>query len=279
VEAGDLYALGEAIEKGEVEALLVLGHDPVHAAPGDLDLAATIARVPFSAYLGLEADFTAKACRWHIPAAHPLEAWSDALGFDGTPSITQPLIEPLYAGRTPHQLLAALAGDDDRDARALVRVHWSPLDDTAWAQVLKTGVAGSPAPVVSVTAAAAPPPAAPPAQGPATGLELNLVPDPYFRDGAFAANSWLAELPRPLSKTVWGNQLQLSAATASRLGVTTGDVVEIGADGRRLDAPVWIEPGQADDSLTLTLGFGRRVGDADPIGVNGFPLRTRGAAW
>jgi len=277
-DAPDLHALADAIGAGKVDALLILGHDPVFTAPGDVDLAAAVKRVGFSAYWGPYADGTANACRWHIPAAHALEGWSDALGFDGTPSIVQPLIEPLHGGRTMHDVLVAFLGELDKNGRDLVRARWSTLDDQSWAQALKSGVIDAPKPTFlmpSVTATNA----TPTSPSSAPSLELNLVPDLYFRDGAFAPNTWLAELPRPLSRMVWGNAVEMSPATAKRLMVDTGDVVEITIGSRSIELPVAIEPNQADDTLTVPLGYGRLAGGAPVVGTSAYGLRKQNAAW
>jgi molybdopterin-containing oxidoreductase family iron-sulfur binding subunit len=279
--AGDLYALAEAIDGGTIEVLIVLGGDPAYAAPGDLDLPRRLRAVPFTAYWGLYADDTATACHWHLPAAHSLESWGDAVAFEGTHSIVQPLIAPLYGGKTIHEIVAALLGQYEADARGLVRAHWAGLKmgEAEWAKALRDGVvAGTAARPVAVAARPSPGQAATP-RPTASRLELNLVPDPYFRDGGEAGNVWLMELPRPLTKIVWGNAVQLSAATAGRLGVAQDDLVAVTADGRTIEAPVWIEPGQPDDSLTLSLGFGRRTGSAAPVGADAYRLRGKGAEW
>ena len=276
---GDLYDLADAAASGAVETLVILGEDPVYGAPGDLDFRAVLGQVPLSIHLGSHRDQTAALCTWHVPQTHPLESWGDLAAYDGTVSLQQPTISPLYQSRTAAELLRGLAGSFD-SWQGRHRSFWSDrgLDDSAFAQALKAGVVtGSAAPAKEVTADGTLPPAT---GGASRGIELSIRPDPYFLGGDFAGNLWLEELPRPLTKIVWGNAAVMSPATAARLGVVTEDVVEIAVDGRTQRFPVWVEPGCADGSIGVTLGFGRPlVGTALPSGVSAYPLRSRAASW
>ncbi len=241
---------------GKVQELLILGENPVFAVPG---FAEALQRVPFSVSLGQEADETAEAVSWHVPEAHPLEAWGDARAYDGTVTLLQPQLQPLFGGHTAIELLALLASEAPADGLALLREFWRPkLDDPAWHAALAAGlVKDTASPAVDVgLAGSAPKTVALPAAAPP--LTLLVRPDPHLWDGRFANNAWLQELPRPLSKLTWDNPLLIAPALARSLGVADGDQVAVTAGPNRVVLPVRIQPGQAADCVTALMGFGRR---------------------
>ena len=265
---GSISDLVDDITGERLEALLVLGVDLAHSAPAGVAVDAALIQLKRLYHYGLHLDATARLAHWHVPATHALESWSDALAYDGTGSLLQPLIAPLYQGRTAHEMLATLAGDFTTSAHDLVRASWVSLDDEAWLGSLKTGVvANSAAPSTALSPSALPAPAAT-----STGIELVLAADPYFRDGAWAANLPLTELPRPLSKLVWGNAAEMSAATAAALQVTTGDEIEISRGRAKVVVPAFVLPGMPDDVVVLALGWGRQISDDAAVGVNAFGL-------
>jgi molybdopterin-containing oxidoreductase family iron-sulfur binding subunit len=279
--ADSIAALARDMHAGAVDTLLVLDANPVYTAPADLDFAQALRRVPFSAHLGLYRDETGRLCSWHLPQTHCYEHWSDARAHDGTAGIVQPLIAPLYDGRSSHALLAMLLGEDEQDGYALVRRTWQRQAgegfEPSWQEALRRGfVEGSAfAPLALHPAASlAPPPLA------AEGIELVFQADSAVDGGEFANNGWLQELPRPLSTLTWDNAALLGTATAARLGVADGDVVRIDVAGRTLAAPVCVLPEQAHDTLVLPLGYGRRAAGAvgNGVGFDAYLLRTRAAA-
>ncbi|MDF0602762.1 TAT-variant-translocated molybdopterin oxidoreductase [Psychromarinibacter sp. C21-152] len=268
---GDLADLCEAIRDGTTHALLSLAFDPIGTAPAGLDAGEAFGALDTLWHHAAHRDATARMAHWLLPAAHPFEAWSDARGHDGTAAIAQPLIHPLFASRSAHQLLAELAGDVTHP-KAPVRATWGDLDDRAWLEAVQRGTVED-----TAFAAIEPPRPAPPAATTPEGFDLSLLPDPWLREGRHAQSAMLQELPRPLTKIVWGNALQIAPGDAERLGVETGDIVQVTADKIQLDAPVWVMPGQPAGSLTLTLGHGR----AGPVsgfarGVDGFALMRTG---
>ncbi|MFO7691709.1 MAG: TAT-variant-translocated molybdopterin oxidoreductase [Vicinamibacterales bacterium] len=287
-----LRSLGELvgdINAGKVDALLVLGGNPVYDAPSDLRFGDALEEVAFTARLGLYEDETSARCQWHIPEAHALEAWSDARAWDGTATIVQPLIAPLYGGKSAHDMLIGLSQTPGRAAYDAVRETWAQeaarsgiLDTEAfWRAAVHDGVVAGTA-FTPKSVAAGDVFAAIGAPGPAaSGLELVVRADPTVHDGCFANLGWLQELPKPFTKLTWDNTVQLSPATAARLGVRNEDVVEVAAGGRRVEGPAWIVPGQADDTVAVHLGYGRsragRVGNG--VGFNAYPLRTSAAMW
>jgi molybdopterin-containing oxidoreductase family iron-sulfur binding subunit len=291
-----LEALVADMHAAKVKVLLVVGGNPVYNAPADLGIAAAFDKVPLRIRLGLYEDETSERCHWHVPEAHPLEAWSDARAVDGTVTIQQPLIAPLYGGRSAHEMLSVFAGRPDRSGHDIVKDYWrSRLGagdfERAWKRALHDGVvAGSALSEKSVTLrsgdwARPSPPAAERA-----GLEIAFRPDPSIGDGRHANNGWLQELPRPLTKLTWDNAALLSPETARRLGIAPAphtskgsvtDVVTLRYRGRSVTAPAWIVPGHPDDVVTVHLGYGRtragRVGDG--VGFNAYSLRTSDAPW
>ncbi|HLS19813.1 MAG TPA: 4Fe-4S dicluster domain-containing protein [Paracoccaceae bacterium] len=266
-------------------AALLLETNPVYTAPGDLDVEEALAEVPLSIHLGLYRDETGMLCNWHLPAAHVLESWGDARAFDGTASPIQPLIRPLYNGRTPAELLAALLGQPATSAHEITAAHWAGrgVSPIGWNLALKKGLFEG-AGIAPVTldcgpieeALAALPPAKPPA-----ALELRILPDPYLRDGVHASNAVLQELPRPLTKTVWGNAASIAPATAREMGIESEDLVELVINERSAQIPAWIQPGHPEGVVSITLGFGRRRAgeDAYQRGTDAYPLRASDALW
>jgi molybdopterin-containing oxidoreductase family iron-sulfur binding subunit len=274
---------------GAVKALIMIGGNPAFDAPSDFNFAQALVKVPFRVHQSLYYDETGMLCHWHIPETHFLEAWSDVRGHDGTISIVQPLIAPLYNGRSAHEMLGALLGGMDVSAYDAVRNQYAQnVEATAlervWRKWLNDGlIAGSAFPQRPAAAAAAPPP---PAAHPAAGFEVQLRHDATIYDGRFANNAWLQELPKPQTKITWDNVLLISPNTAREKGysdaIREGLVNErrtvratLAYRGRVLDVPVWVVPGHPDNCGTLTFGYGRTHGGkiANGTGVNAYPLR------
>jgi molybdopterin-containing oxidoreductase family iron-sulfur binding subunit len=281
---GDLAGLVADIKAGLVDVLLVLDRNPVYDAPADLDFGPALDKVPFAVHLGLHADETAERCRWHVPMAHAFESWGDARAFDGTATIQQPLIQPIFGGKTAIDVLAAVLGQSERSGYEIVRETWEAAHagdgpfDRLWRKSIHDGVVpGSAATPKADLKAKVPASITQNPLGEAGGkLELVLRPDPTIFDGRFANNGWLQELPKPLTKITWDNAGLISSETAGRLGVKSQDLVTLDFNGRKLDVVLWVQPGTVDDSITLTLGYGRtrsgRVGTG--AGFNAYALRT-----
>jgi molybdopterin-containing oxidoreductase family iron-sulfur binding subunit len=302
-EIESLRDLVRDMDANAVQLLIMLGGNPVYTAPADLDFAGHLVKSNFNVHLSLYDDETSALSHWHIPEAHYLESWSDVRAFDGTATILQPLIAPLYGGRTAHEIIAAVGGDPGRSSYEIVRDSWrrrlAGKDfEATWRASLHDGVvAGSAfapkamqvkavASFASQAAHAAGSQAAPVAND---SLQVIFRCDPTVLDGRFANNGWLQELPKPLTKLTWDNAVLMSPATAQKLGIayqvgTTGgergtiqvDVVEMTYQGRRLRGPAWILPGHAEGCITLDLGYGRtRAGKVgSDIGFNVFKLFT-----
>ena len=283
-EARSLRELTDDMKAGRVTLLLILEANPVYAAPADLGFADAMQKVALRMHVGPYDDETAALCHWHAPGAHPLESWGDARAFDGSVTILQPLVEPLYDGKTAIEMLAAFHGQAGRSAHDLVREAWNSrwaatLDaESRWRRTLRDGM------VEDTTLAHRPLellPLPPPSAAPDDTLEIVFRLDPCVHDGRFANNGWLQELPKPLTKITWDNAALVAPATAKRYDLENEQIVELEIGGRSVSAPVWIQPGQADGSVTVHLGAGReragRVGNG--VGFNAFALRTSDAPW
>jgi molybdopterin-containing oxidoreductase family iron-sulfur binding subunit len=310
-QAQSLRALCDDMDAGRVELLVILGGNPVYTAPADLHFAERMKKVPLRIDLSLYQDETARLCHWHLPEAHFLEAWSDTRAFDGTASIVQPLIEPLYQGRSAHEVLSLLV-EYDRSvtpARQIVRDTWrrhwegdrgQGNFETFWRTAVHDGVVvGTEFRPRRLNLRGGWQDQVQPAAPTATGeYEIVFQPDPTVYDGRFANNGWLQECPKPLTKLTWENAALMSPATAAALGVELGayahggerggytvPVVELEVDGRQVKAPIWIVPGHVDHSITLSLGYGREAagkvgGDRDHrLGANAYLLRTSDRPW
>lgn len=278
----DLASLAADLDRGAVSCLAILGCNPVQTAPADLAFAERIGRAGFSLHAGTHGDETAGATHWHLPLAHELEIWSDLRATDGTASLVQPLVRPLYGGRSAHEILSLLAGEPATAGYDIVRATWRDRGgddfDGWWRKALHDGVIqGTAAAPVDPGAARLPALPAPP---PITGLTVELRPDPCLYDGRYANNAWLQECPKPVSKQVWGNALALSAAEAARLDLAAGDVVRLGLGGRTVAALVAVEAGVADGAGTLTLGYGRPRAGAigNGVGADAYRLATVAAS-
>ena len=283
---------------GKVDLLIILGGNPSYNAPADLNFAAALGKVQTRVYLTQFNDETAEQCQWLIPEAHYLEAWSDARAHDGTASIVQPLIAPLYGGRSAHEVIGVLSERPERQAYDVLRDYWqqqapSADFDAAWRKWLHDGViAGTAFQPKAVTLAETAVSAAP-AEGGA-GLEISFRPDPAVFDGRYANNGWLQELPKPITKLVWDNAVIASPATADKLkasnepakrggehGTIESSVVELKYKGRTIRGPIFGVPGHPDDCVTVHLGYGRtRAGHiGNGPGFNAYALRTSDALW
>jgi len=287
-----LRELVAAMDAGEVETLLLLDVNPVYDAPVDLDFTTRLGKVGTRIHYGLYYDETAELSHWHIPATHYLESWDDARAFDGTASIVQPLIAPLYDGKAAVEVVAALLGQPDATAHDLVRgtwkAQWNAADfEAEWRKAVHDGVvAGTARQPVTATWVAAPSswgagvlPPPPAADEP--GLDVVFRPDSSLYDGRFANNGWLQEVPKAITRLTWDNPALIAPATAEKLGLDRGALIEVSVGGRALEVPVWIQPGHAPDAITLYLGFGRtkagQVGNG--VGFDTYALRTSDAPW
>jgi MoCo/4Fe-4S cofactor protein with predicted Tat translocation signal len=281
-----------ALRSGAAQTLLIAGVNPIYDLPLELKFAEALGRVPHMVHLGLYDDETGSRCTWHLPESHYLEAWGDILAIDGTPSLIQPMIQPLYPDTM--SLLEMMSLFVDLPPRAgydIVHDFWEARlslvanigkEPNTWERSLNKGVVAGFAPTPSSDMVATLDDGwGNPLVAKDGELELVIQADAAVDDGRYANNSWLQELPRPLTKLTWDNVAMLSPKTARERGLQMGDVVELTANGQTVDAPIWIQPGHADGCVSVTLGYGRtHVGAvADGVGFNAYKLRAAKPDW
>lgn len=294
VQLEDLRQLHAEMTSGDANAVIIIGSNPVYNAPADLPFAELLKNARFSARLGIRADETSLYCRWHVPMAHELESWGDARAFDGTVSFMQPLIEPLLRGKSPLEVLPAMLGRDVT-AETVLKEHWqkaSGLSGDAfskeWRKWLHDGVMpGTASPVETVS-----PKMTAIGGFPVAGvgeMEISFRHDPTIYDGRFSENAWMQELPKPLYQTTWDNVIAMSPATAEKLGLDPQkegrhgkgaivDVVTVSYKGRDITGASYVLHGHADDCVTVTFGYGRKLAmlrDAgNTPGYNAFAIQS-----
>ncbi len=287
MQGESIAELTSAMESGAVDLLVILGGNPVYDAPADLNFSAALAKVNMRVHLGHYEDETSELCHWHVPQSHYLETWGDARAFDGTVSIIQPLIAPLYASKSAYELLASMLNKPGRASYDIVREYWKQNaggDDFEifWRTALHDGfVAGTAAPLKTVSLRSNASLALLNVDASPSELEVNFRPDPCVWDGRFSNNGWLQELPKPLTKLTWDNAAAIAPATAKALSLSNGDVVELSVANRSIRVPVWVSPGHPVNSLSLTLGYGRqRAGQVgNNTGFDVYPIRTLKGQW
>jgi MoCo/4Fe-4S cofactor protein with predicted Tat translocation signal len=293
-----LLQLADEITHERVKQLFILGGDPVFNAfrslardPGTnqpLDWVDLQKKVPDVVRLGYHEDATSAASTWHLPLAHYLESWGDALASDGSYLSIQPMILPLFGGLSEIELLNMLVGRPKVEGPELIQETFrstAPPGDfaTAWTKFVHDGfaahvqvrdrgavpIAGGAAAAVqqSWTSAHAPTPQSP---------EIVFVRDYSMDDGRYINNGWLQELPDPITKLAWDNAALMSPAMARHLGVVDGDliritIVDVARDQknapikRELEIATLISPGHTDNSITIPIGYGRRMPGFDAL--------------
>ncbi len=285
-----LRELVSDMRAGKVDLLVILGGNPVYDAPSDLGFGDALknSNIAQRVYLGLYQNETAQFCHWNINEAHYLEAWSDGRAYDGTVSIIQPLIAPLYMGKSVHEVLSTLMGDSGATGYDIVRSYWQKQHTGVdfegwWRKTLNDGfVEGSTFAPRSLSAKSGSVPASSSANTTdANALEVNFRRDPSIYDGQFSNNGWLQELPKPMSKLTWDNAVQIGPKMAEREGLKAMDVVTIELNGRKVTGPVWIQAGHPDHSVTVHLGYGRRAAGraGTGAGFDAYAIRTTSGLW
>ncbi|KAA6457519.1 4Fe-4S dicluster domain-containing protein [Acidobacteria bacterium AB60] len=287
-QIGDLKALVADLNAGKVNFLVILNANPIYAAPADLDFASAFNKAKEVAHLGSHMDETGQLAHWHLPAAHPLESWSDARAYDGTVSVVQPLIEPLYGGRQAHDVFQALLNEPLKSPYDAVRETWQSAIkgdfETGWRQVLHSGWIDNTAFETKGSAGAAfqgQVPAPLKADAASGSLEVIFRPDPNVYDGRYSNVGWLQELPKPVTNLSWDNAALVSPWTMDKLKLEEEDIIELNVNGKTVKAPVIFAPGHPEDSVTVLLGYGRefagRVGSG--AGYNAYAIRMSSAPF
>jgi MoCo/4Fe-4S cofactor protein with predicted Tat translocation signal len=297
-----MRALCAEMDRGKVDLLLILGGNPVYDAPHDFDFASKLSKVNASIHLSQHFDETSAYSQWHLAESHYLESWSDALAHDGTASIIQPLISPMYYTHSAHEVVAAFSGKPGTPAYDSVRAYWTDASthlpgavDVGWRKWLNDGVIPNTkftpiTPELKFQAAALP------AFQPAAADQIEFIfrPDPTVYDGRFANNGWLQELPKPVTKLTWDNAALVSPKLAQKMdlahivasrggehGQIRSPVVDIALNGSKVTAATWTLPGLAENTVVLPLGYGRkRAGSTGTNkGFDAYVVRTSNALW
>ncbi|MGB2716104.1 MAG: TAT-variant-translocated molybdopterin oxidoreductase [Vicinamibacterales bacterium] len=295
--AGTIAELAQAMDAGQVELLVISGVNPVFTAPADLRFGEKLAKVALAIYHGFFVDDTANLCHWNIPEAHALETWGDARAFDGTVTLSQPLIAPLYEGRSLHEVVGAFTGQPNRRALEIVRDYWSRAHgagiggwtlrdpqgepfrstDAFWRRSVHDGLIWGTG-TATAAAAGATAQEGTPAGGAAagapgrtldlptrrtdastqSGLEIIFRPDPTIWDGRFANNGWLQELPKPLTRVTWDPTAWVAPRLAEQHNLRNGDLIDLRYRGATARLPVFIVPGHPAQSVTVFFGYGQR---------------------
>jgi MoCo/4Fe-4S cofactor protein with predicted Tat translocation signal len=296
---GDLKALVADLNAGKVDWLIILNANPIYNAPADLEFAAAFEKAKTLAHLGSHVDETGQNAQWHIPAAHFLESWSDARTYDGTVSIVQPMIDPLYGGKTAHHFVQAMLDEPGLSPYDAVRETWKPVIkgdfETGWRKALHAGwIEGTAYDAydhldtggmqgIQKYLAAHPNlqwPHKTPVPSSKDALEIIFRPDPNVYDGRWANVGWLQELPKPVTNLSWDNAALVSGTTLTKYGLEEDDIVELSVNGRKVNAPVIVAPGHPDNSVTVHLGYGRQTGRvAGGAGFNAYLIRTSDAPF
>jgi molybdopterin-containing oxidoreductase family iron-sulfur binding subunit len=284
-QIADMKELVTELNAGKVGWLVIMNANPIYGASADLEFAAAFEKAKMTVHLGSHVDETGQNAQWHIPAAHFLESWSDARAHDGTVSIVQPMIDPLYGGKTAHHIFQALLDEPGLSPYEAVRETWKPVIkgdfEIGWRKALhsgwiegtafdRTAKAGTGTPVPNV-----------PAPCSKDAIEIIFRPDPNVYDGRWSNVGWLQELPKPVTNLSWDNAAIVSGATLTKYGLEEDDIVELSVKGRKVLAPVIVAPGHPDNSVTVHLGYGRsfagRVGSG--AGFNAYLIRTSDAPF
>ncbi|HTW95039.1 MAG TPA: TAT-variant-translocated molybdopterin oxidoreductase [Tepidisphaeraceae bacterium] len=297
---GNLAELAADLVDGKVDTLVMIGVNPVYNAPADVPMQSALQEMTrrggFSAAMASHYDETSFNCLWHIPAAHYLESWGDVRAQDGSASIIQPLIAPLYGAHTQWELMETMLGRPDRDGLEIVRDFWRERGgaqdyEAWWVRSLQKGVIDKTASAYREAPRLRADLFTPKATAGAGGIDVIYRPDFSAWDGAFTNNAWLEETPRPFTKLTWDNAVAINLRMAEKWAprgkksLIDGDVVRITVEGRQIEAPVMLQPGQADDTVTLYLGYGRRLGgtllldEGKPRGYSAYALRTGQKPW
>ena len=290
IQMDDLKALVADMNAGKVDWLVILNANPVYSAPVDLDFEGALNKVGTVAQLSSHLDETGQLVHWHINNAHYLESWSDARSYDGTVSIVQPMIAPLYDGHTAHEIVQSLLDDPDVSPYDAVRATWKDQmtpkggaaagsdPEFAWRKALHDGwIADTAFPPKNVT----PKPLAGAPPAPVIGtLEVAFRTDPNVYDGRYANVGWMQEIPRPVTYLAWDNAVQMSYATMEKFGLAENNAVEVSVGGKYIIGGALAVPGQSDNVILITLGQGRRIGRvAGGVGYNGYFIQQSATPW
>ncbi len=299
-QMADLKSLVADMQAGKVDWLVMLNVNPIYSAPADLEFPAAFQKVKTTVHLGSHVDETGSIANWHINNAHFLESWSDARAYDGTVTIIQPMIAPLYGGKSSHDMLQALLADPQASGYDVVSANaktyvkgdfaagWRKALHDGWVEgTAFPGKSGGVNPGLKIETwgtqnhgGTQNPGGGPNGGGQAGGIEVSFRPDSAVYDGRFANVGWLQELPRQVTSLSWDNAALMSLATMEQMKLEESDAVKVAYNGREFIAPALMVPGHPDGAITVHLGFGRSVYAgrvAQGVGFDAYQIRTSDA--
>lgn len=281
-QAQSIRELASDMQAGTVDTLIILGGNPCYNAPAELNFKTALKKVATVVHSGLYYDETATEATWHVPQTHELETWADARAFNGAVNIMQPQLKPLYGGKSALEIISALLAEN-QSAYEVVSEFWKKNTkdfDLFWKAALYHGVIEG-TEVAEKEVSLNPECLLEPATATKKGLEILFRADPNIGDGKLTNNGWMQELPKPFSKLTWDNAALISPALAERENLKNQDVVILTANHKTVEIPVWIVPGQAENTITLHLGYGRnqagKVGNG--TGFDVYPARNGDNLW
>ena len=295
-EAG-LRQLVADMNAKKFQTAIIIDNNAAFSAPASLGFEKALANVPLTFFMGPYENETSDLCQWRVPLAHYLESWGDLRAVDGTTSIIQPIIRPLYeAAHTPNELISAMLGRQNASDYDIVRSFYEVqlgrasaakkregdvnlAFDSQWQRIVHQGVIEHrPAPVVGVTLRTLSLPA-PVKVG--SGMEVNFRPDPSIFDGRHANNAWLQECPKAYSKITWDNAIFVSPTTALANKWNNDQEATLTLNGQSVTGAIFMLPGQPDDVVTVHIGYGRtKVGKIGlGTGFNANAIRPADGSW
>ncbi|MFP9112478.1 TAT-variant-translocated molybdopterin oxidoreductase [Flavobacterium sp. RHBU_3] len=288
IRKGDAKAVAQLVsdlKAGAVDVLIMNNVNPVYSLPNGADFAEGLKKTKLSVSFTLREDETAEVTSVAAPAPHYLESWGDVEISKGSYAITQPTIRPLFNTRQFQDALLAWSGNPASYYDYIKTVAPAYGAGKTWNQLVHDGVAETP--VVGTVAAGAANFAGAAstlaAAKPAGAFELVLYTKTGMGDGQMANNPWLQEFPDPISRASWDNYVTVSKADAAKLelenwnvanGGLNGSVATLTVAGKKIEVPVLIQPGQANGTLGLALGYGRKAGlkEEMAVGVNAYAV-------
>lgn len=281
-----LKELCNSLRSDHIETIFILGGNPCYQAPSSFEFDESVSHVKNLVHLSTYNDESSLQATWKLPKAHALESWGDTKSPDGTVASAQPLISPLFEGRSEIEVLSMMIGES-KNGQSLVRQTFFNSDKSRneqdWQRTIHDGfIMDSAEPGLEFSKPVIAP--APRLESRAReSLEVHFQLSEQVHDGAFANNGWLQETPAALTKLTWGNAALVSPATAKKLQIEQAQVIEIRRNDKAIKIPVYIMPGQAKGTIILTLGYGRThagvIGgdlerDVPPVGVDVNILRN-----
>lgn len=270
------------LTSGGVDAVIFFNSNPVYNHYNASKLEGGIKKVALTISTNSVVDETTALCKFHAPDNHFLESWGDVEARVGHIGLMQPTISPVFNTRQASESFLRWSGNNT-DYYTYVKNNWTSAlgGEAGWNKALHDGVISTMKTPVAYTTSVLPQDAVNAAYQAYTGnkdkVEINLYTKVGVGDGRGANNPWLQELPDPISKVCWDNYASIGKATADKLNLKDGDVITVKTKGATVEnIPVLVQPGQARDTISIALGYGRTAGGrvAKYVGKNAYPLVT-----